>query len=123
MDYPLKDHTAFAVAEAILENFISRFGVPMEIYSDQGREFQSKLMSEICKLLRINRTRTTSYNPKSDGQVERLNHTIEQMLKVLVREAQDDWDDHLPYVLMAYRDQYMRAPSVLPTSWCWIEKP
>ena len=50
--YPLKDHTAFAVAEAILENFISRFGVPMEIHSDQGREFQSKLMSEICKLLR-----------------------------------------------------------------------
>ena len=52
----------------------------------------------------------------------RLRDTIKQMLKVLVREAQDDWDDHLPYVLMAYRDQYMRAPSVLPTSWCWIEK-
>ena len=112
--YPLKDHTAFAVAEAILENFISRFGVPMEIHSDQGREFQSKLMSEICKLLRINKTRTTSYNPKSDGQVERFNRTIEQMLKVLVREAQDDWDDHLPYVLMAYRASVHESTKCTP---------
>ena len=101
--YALKDHTAQTVAEVLIEHFICRFGVPMQIHSDQGREFESNLISELCKLLRVDKSRTTPYNPKSDGLVERFNRTVQQMLTVLINEAQDDWDDHLPYVMMAYR--------------------
>ena len=101
--YALKDHTAQTAAEVLIEHFICRFGVPMQIHSDQGREFESNLISEICKLLRVDKSRTTPYNPKLDGLVERFNRTVQQMLTVLINEAQDNWDDHLPYVMMAYR--------------------
>ena len=43
------------------------------------------------------------YNPKLDGLVERFNCTVQKMLTVLINESQDDWEDHLPYVMIAYR--------------------
>ena len=51
----------------------------------------------------MDKSRTTPYNLKSDGLVERFIRTVQQMLTVLINEAQDDWDDHLLYVMMAYR--------------------
>ena len=59
--------------------------------------------SEMCKLLNIQKTRTTPYNPKSDGMIERLNRTVLQMLSMLVNGNRDGWDDHIPFVMMAYR--------------------
>ena len=101
--YPLKNHTAQTVADVLVEQFVARFGVMRSLHSDQGREFESDLIAELCKLLRIHKTRTVPYNPKSDGLVERANRTVVQMLTTLVGEARNDWDDHLPYVMMAYR--------------------
>ena len=101
--YPLKNHTAQTVADVLVEQFVARFGVMRSLHSDQGREFESDLIAELCKLLRIHKTRTVPYNPKSDGLVERANSTVVQMLTTLVGEARNDWDDHLPYVMMAYR--------------------
>ena len=48
----------------------------LELHSDQGSNFQSKVMAEVCRLLGIQKTRTTPYNPKSDGLVERFNLTL-----------------------------------------------
>ena len=101
--YALPDQTAYTVAEVLFNEFISRFGVPRQIHSDQGRNFESTLFSELCKLLEVSKTRTTPYRPQSDGLVERFNRTLQQMLKTLVNEARDDWDELLPYVTMAYR--------------------
>ena len=113
--FPLRDHPASAtVAEVLMEQFISRFWVPKQIHSDQGREFESKLMAELCKLLKMKETRTTPYNPKSDGPVERFNWTVKQMLTMLVADAQNDWDDHLPYVMMAYRASVHESTKCTP---------
>ena len=101
--YAIKNHTALTVAENLVQRFISRFGVPHEFHSDQGREFESNLIKELCKLLHIRKTRTVPFNPKSDGMIERFNRTIKNLLRVMVNDAQNDWDDHLPYILMAYR--------------------
>ena len=54
-------------------------------------------------MLDIKKTRTTPYHPQSDGMVERFNKTLVGMLKTYVNEHQTDWDDHLPFVTMAYR--------------------
>ena len=59
--YPLVNHTAQTVADVMMEQFVSRFGIPRKIHSDQGREFESKLIYELCKLLRIKKTRTTHF--------------------------------------------------------------
>ena len=47
--------------------------------------------------------RTTPFHPQSDGMVEWFNRTVKAMLSKFVNESQDDWDEHLPYVMMAYR--------------------
>ena len=101
--FPLKNHTAQTVADVMVQEFVARYGLPRSLHSDQGRGFESQLIAELCKLLRVKKTRTVPYNPKSDGMVERCNRTLKQILTMLVDETQTNWDDHVPYVLMADR--------------------
>lgn len=101
--YAVPNHTAQTVADKLVTEFICRFGTPTSIHTDQGREFESDLFKAICEKLQIDKTRTTPYRPQSDGLVERLNRTLVQMLSAFVNENTNDWDDHLPYVMMAYR--------------------
>ena len=94
--YPLPNQEATTVAEKLVNEFICRFGVPRELHSDQGRNFESKVFAEICKLLDIEKTRTTPLHPQSDGQVERFNRTLVEMLRGKIKEDQKDWDLQLP---------------------------
>jgi hypothetical protein len=57
----------------------------------------------VCKLLEIDKSRTSPYHPQSDGLVERMNRTIEAMISMFVSPGQRDWDEFLPYIMMAYR--------------------
>ena len=68
--YPILNQEASTVAEKLVGEFICRFGVPREIHSDPGTNCESKVMSEVCKLLDIEKMRTTPQHPQSDGQVE-----------------------------------------------------
>ena len=99
----IPDQTALTVADKLMTEFIAIFGVPIQIHTDQGRNFESHLFKQVCEILKINKTRTTPFHAQSDGQVERWNRTIQQMLKAFVNENRDDWDDLLPYLCMAYR--------------------
>ena len=71
--FPLRRHTARAVAEVLVNRFIVYHGVPKQIHSDQGAEFESALFQELVKMLGSTKIRTTPYRPQSDGQVERFN--------------------------------------------------
>ena len=85
-------------------------GVYLSIWgTDQGRNFESKLIKEVCELLEIKKTRTSPYHPQSDGMVERFNRTLEAMLSKYVSDNQRDWDVHLPLVMMAYRSSVHEA--------------
>ena len=101
--FPMPNMEARTVAKILVEEVVARFGIPYTIHSDQGTQYESKLFSEMCNLLEIDKTRTTPYHPKSDGMVERFNQTLEVMLSSYVQEHHRDWDVHLPYVMMAYR--------------------
>lgn len=57
----------------------------------------------MCKILGIEKTRTTAMRPQSDGMVERANRTIQNMLSAFVAEHQKDWDEYLPLLMMVYR--------------------
>ncbi|CAC5409896.1 unnamed protein product [Mytilus coruscus] len=94
---------AKTVANIIVEEVIVRFGVPHWIHSDQGRQFESLLFQEMCCILNIKKTRTTPYHPKSDGMVERFNKTLATMLSSFVEQNQRNWDEYIPFVMMAYR--------------------
>ena len=83
------------------------------IHSDQGREFENKVMQELCLLCGAHKTRTTPYHPESDGLVERFNRTLLMMLAMFAGE-QDDWDDLLPAVMMAYRSSVHESTGFSP---------
>ena len=63
----------------------------------------------MCDLLGIDKTHTTAFYPASDGLVERVQHTIEDMLSKYIKENQRDWDEILPFMLMAYRSSKQEA--------------
>ena len=74
------------------------------LHTDQGRNFESALISELCKLLGITKTRTTPYHPQSDGMIKRFNRTLLSMLStVLGEEGEENWEVALPAVMLAYR--------------------
>ena len=112
--YSLVDHTAQTVGDKLLTEFICRFGVPLTIHTDQGREFESRLFQHLCEALGADKTRTTPYHPQSDGMVERQNRTIQQMLSAYVNERRDDWSDHLDLIMMAYRSSVHQSTQCTP---------
>ncbi|GFW40159.1 retrovirus-related Pol polyprotein from transposon 412 [Trichonephila clavipes] len=101
--YPVSDQEASTAAEALVQHWISRFGVPLQLHSDQGRNFDSAVSKRQCEILAIDKTRTTALHPQSDSMVERFNRIILNSLSLLVSSNQQDWDKKLPFFLLAYR--------------------
>ena len=101
--YATPDHCAETVARVLVDNFVSRWGLPTTLHSDQGREFEGKLISSLCQLLGIEKTRTTPWHPSSNGLVERFNRTLGEMLRQVTSKHQKDWDQKLAVLTMAYR--------------------
>ena len=74
--FPLSTQTADVVAKNLVDNFFSRFGCPLELHTDQGKNMDGNLVNQLCELLQIAKTRTTPYHPSSNGQIERYNRTL-----------------------------------------------
>ncbi len=64
----------------------------------------SRLMADLCQLLKVKQLRTTVYHPQTDGLIERFNQTLKQMLRRVAAEDRRDWDQILPYVLFGIRE-------------------
>ena len=71
---------AQTVGQAIFKRWICRFGCPLEIISDGGKEFVNTISAELYKLLNIKHSRTTAYHPQCNSQVERFNQTVAKYL-------------------------------------------
>ncbi|BHF67842.1 hypothetical protein SprV_0301087100 [Sparganum proliferum] len=101
---PLPQADAITVAKAILSEWISRHGVPERLHSDQGAQFESRLMGELCELLQIRKSRSTPWHPQGNGQVERTNRTLRGLIQSFVNGCPgSSWDVALPQCLLAYR--------------------
>ena len=112
--YPLPDQEAASIARVFLNEFVARFGVPYVVHTDQGANFESSLMKELCKVLGIAKTRTTPYHPQCDGQVERMNRVIIELLALNVQNPTDNWDLELGLTLMAYRSAVQTSTGFTP---------
>uniref|UniRef100_A0A669BLT9 Gypsy retrotransposon integrase-like protein 1 n=1 Tax=Oreochromis niloticus TaxID=8128 RepID=A0A669BLT9_ORENI len=114
--YAVPDQSASTTAEKLVEEMFTRFGVPAELHSDQGRNFESKVFGEICRRLGVEKTRTTPLHPQSDGLVERFNRTLATQLAILTSRHQRDWDRHLPLVLWSYRTAVQESSQCTPAA-------
>ena len=112
--YPLPDQEAVTIARVFLNEFVARYGVPYVIHTDQGTNFESNLFKELCKTLGIAKTRTTPYHPQCDGQVERMNRTIVELLKLNVDKPTENWDLELGLTLIAYRSAVQSSTGYTP---------
>ena len=100
--FPLERTAAPSVAQCVLNGWVSRFGCPYTILSDQGKEFESLLFKELNNVMQTTKLRTTAYHPRTDGMVERKNRTLIDILSKFAT-IEPDWDIKLPLVLFAIR--------------------
>ncbi|CAC5408224.1 unnamed protein product [Mytilus coruscus] len=112
--YPMPDIQAKTVANIIFRAWIKRYGCPMEIHSDQGKQYESTLFKELCTMLEINKTRTTPFHPRSDGMIERMNRSINDMLLKYIKSHQKDWDLCLDFIMMAYNSTPHESTGISP---------
>ena len=97
-----------------MDKIILRFGTPLVIHSNQGREFENGLMKSLCSLLGCIRTRTALYHPESDGMMERFNCTCLMMLSMFVNDRRHNWHELLPFIMHAYRTSVHESTGYSP---------
>lgn len=110
---PLQNISAKSCAQAFLMNWVSRFGIPETLVSDQGTQFESALFNELLSFLGITRMRTTAYHPQTNGAIERSHRTIKNALRTICKEA-SDWELKLPLVLLSLRTSAPEPTKVPP---------
>jgi len=110
----LPDQSAMKVAWQFVLHFIVTFGCPLEIFTDQGKNFDSNLFKALCDVLQIAKRRTTPYHPSSNGQVERYNRTILQMIRCYIEKKAEFWDRDLPLLAMALHSTVNRQTGLTP---------
>ena len=100
--FPSKTQTALATAKLLWNNFILHYGFPSKIITDQGRNFESGLIENLCQLAEVQKLRTSPYNPQTNGQCKHFNGTLLSMLGTLTPEQKKDWKSHVPALVHTY---------------------
>ena len=100
--FPSKTQTALATAKLLWNNFILHYGFPSKIITDQGRNFESELIENLCQLAGVQKLRTSPYHPQTNGQCKCFNGTSLDMLGTLTPEQKKDWKSHVPALVHAY---------------------
>ena len=98
---PISSITAEDAAHALLQGWISRFGLPSIIVTDSSRQFESALWCHLMNLLGTRRARTNSYHPQSNGMVERFHRQLKVALKAQPNTTL--WMDALPLIMLGIR--------------------
>ena len=100
--YPIPNIEAKTVAEKLVLEFISRFGVPMQIKTDRGRQFECELFKQMCLLLDVEHRMSTPFHPQGNSRVERMVKVVGNLISTFCK-TQREWDKNLPLLTLAYR--------------------
>ena len=105
---------AEGTANILINRYTPLWRCPRSILSDNGLQFCSKLSQAVYKLLSVRKIATCSYHPNGNGGVERVNHTMPQMLAMVVNELQNNWDVQPPHVEFTYNNSVSAATGLAP---------
>lgn len=98
--FPLRSITTRSVVKA-LSQFISIFGIPKVVQSDQGTNFTSNMFQEVLRQLGIRHNKSSAYHAESQGALERFHQTLKSLLRAYCTEVKGDWEEGLPWLLLA----------------------
>ena len=99
---PTRNQEAKTVAKLLMDHFILHYGIMERLHSDQGGSFTAKVITHLCKLLGVKKSRTTPFHPEGDGKTERFNRTLLSMLRTLEPSEKLTWKDHVAPLVHAY---------------------
>jgi transposase InsO family protein len=121
--FALRDTKSETIAKIFVNEVICRHSAPSSLLSDQGANFLSNLIKQVCEYLKINKVNTAPYNPKCDGLTERANKTLCQMLAAYSNANQTNWDLYFPLVLFAYRTSEQSTTKESPFALLYSREP
>ena len=111
---PMKTMTSQELCNALVKNWISYFGVPLQVHTDQGPCFRKGLFAQLCQLLDIHRTRCTPRHPESNGTVERVQRSLITMLNCVIRDNPHEWDHLIMLCALAFNNTPHETTKIAP---------
>ena len=100
--FPCPSQSAKSVARVLWNKYFCVYGFPACIHSDQGANFESSLIAELLQLAGVEKSHTTPYHPMGNGQVERMNRTLGNMIRALPPRSKAKWPQMLNGLAFAY---------------------
>ena len=97
-----------------LTRFISVFGIPKVIQSDQGSNFSSHMFGQVLRSLRIKHSQSSAYHAQSQDALERFHQTLKSLLRVYCTELDQDWEEGLPWLMLAAREPVQEGTGFSP---------
>jgi transposase InsO family protein len=110
----IPDKRMETVTNAFVERVVLIHGLPGGLCSDQGKEFESRVLLETCQQMGVAKVRTSVAHPASNGGVERTNKTLGNLLRLVIRPDQMDWDVRTPYAVFAYNTSRHSSTDLTP---------
>ncbi|KAL1277423.1 hypothetical protein QQF64_024096 [Cirrhinus molitorella] len=110
---PTRDQRASTVAEVLVRHWFHLFGVPCRLHSDQGRNFESNLIGQLCKVYGVHKSRTTAYLA-GIGHCERFKSDSPGLLRCLPQDKKKRWPQHLPQLVYAYNTTVHHSTGMSP---------
>ena len=109
-----KTLNAKGTAQLLWQHVFCKHAVPHKLISDRDPRWNNEVFRELMKLLGVQQAMSSAHHPQTDGQTERMNRMIEELLRHFVNERQDDWDMLLPTCEFVVNNQWQEAIQTTP---------
>jgi transposase InsO family protein len=108
------DYRVEKLADLYIEHILRLHGAPTSIVSDRGTQYMSKFWKSLHKAIGTRLDYSTTYHPQTDGQTERVNHILEDMLRACVLKYGSDWEKSLSHAEFSYNNSYQASLKMSP---------
>jgi hypothetical protein len=114
---PVKtSYNSAILAERYMSRIVCLHGVPKKIISDRGTQFTSHFWQQLHEALGTHLNFSSAYHPQTNGQTERTNQILKDMLRACALQDQSGWDKRLPYAEFSYNNSYQASLKMSPFS-------